>query len=340
MYKSKIKKMFKIKFLSLLVITILPNIQYAQFTDAINSNRPGESMTAFSVGKTVIQAELGFYGIKEDHSVKNYTISGYGSDLTVRYGAFLEQLELIMNLEYQNDKYISPFIEENRSGLKKTTFGAKYLLYDPDKNYKKKINVYSWKANHKFSWRQFIPAVGLYGGLHVNLSNNAFAKSIYQIEIPVDPKITTRAILLTQNQFGKSVLVGNIIIDKFPSIKRSLDYVVTLTRVISPRFSGFIEAQGFNGSYYKDTFLRGGGAFLLRENIQLDASISKNFKETPNILIGGVGIAWRFDQNYNDILLRIPKDKEAKGKKGKDKKKDKKKEKAKKRLDEIEGEKK
>ncbi len=332
--------MFKIKFLPLLVIIIFPNIQYAQFTDAINSNRPGESMTAFSVGKTVIQAELGFYGIKEDHSVKDYTISGYGSDLQVRYGAFFEQLELILNLQYQNDNYVSPYIDENRSGLKKTIIGAKYLLYDPDKNYKKKINIYSWKANHKFSWRQFIPAVGLYGGLHVNLSNNAFAKSKYNIGIPVDPKITTRAILLTQNQFGKSVLVGNIIIDKYPSIKRSIDYVVTLTRVISPRFSGFIEAQGINGDYYKDTFLRGGGAYLLQENIQLDASISKNFKETPNVLYGGVGISWRFDQNYNDVLLRIPKDKEAKGKDKKKDKKDKKKEKAKKRLDEIEGEKK
>lgn len=37
----------------------------AQFTDVINSNRPGESMAAFSVGKTVFQAEAGLFMINE-----------------------------------------------------------------------------------------------------------------------------------------------------------------------------------------------------------------------------------------------------------------------------------
>ena len=39
-----------------LIISTKP---YAQYTDIINSNRPGKSMSAFSVGKTVIQAEPG-----------------------------------------------------------------------------------------------------------------------------------------------------------------------------------------------------------------------------------------------------------------------------------------
>ena len=32
----------------------------AQYTDQINSNRPGMSIGAFSVGKNVFQSELGF----------------------------------------------------------------------------------------------------------------------------------------------------------------------------------------------------------------------------------------------------------------------------------------
>ena len=50
------------KFLPLLTLFVT-SINFAQFTDVINSNRPGKSIAAFSVGKTVIQAELGFYGI-------------------------------------------------------------------------------------------------------------------------------------------------------------------------------------------------------------------------------------------------------------------------------------
>jgi len=44
-------------------------VNYSQFTDVINSNRPGESMAAFSVGKTVFQAEAGLYSFKEKQEI-------------------------------------------------------------------------------------------------------------------------------------------------------------------------------------------------------------------------------------------------------------------------------
>jgi len=59
--------------------------QYAQYTDIINSNRPGKSMSAFSVGKTVIQAEVGLYGIREKHDLARYEANGFGTELDVRY---------------------------------------------------------------------------------------------------------------------------------------------------------------------------------------------------------------------------------------------------------------
>ena len=46
-------------------------------------------------------------------------------------------------------------------------------------------------------------------------------------------------------------------------------------------------------------------------------------------MVGGIGISWRFDENYNEILIRAPEEKSKKDKKGKDKSKDKK------RLDEV-----
>jgi hypothetical protein len=51
------------------------SIQYAQHTDQINSNRPGETY-AFSVGKNVIQVETGIYGIKENHRLLEYDANG------------------------------------------------------------------------------------------------------------------------------------------------------------------------------------------------------------------------------------------------------------------------
>jgi len=67
----------------------------AQYTDIINSNRPGKSISAFSVRKTVIQAEGGVYGIQEKHDLLRYEANGFGTDLNLRYGAFLSNWNLI-----------------------------------------------------------------------------------------------------------------------------------------------------------------------------------------------------------------------------------------------------
>jgi hypothetical protein len=39
--------------------------------------------------------------------------------------------------------------------------------------------------------------------------------------------------------------------------------------------------------------------------MQIDASISTNFKDTPSILYGGVGFSWRYDTNYKDVRINI-----------------------------------
>ncbi len=106
---NKIYKLNSMNRITALLLTLtffsFSNIN-AQYTDVINSNRPGKSMSAFSVGKTVIQAELGVYGVNEKHKYLEYQTKGIGTDLSLRYGAFLEQLEFVVDLQYQNDNYI------------------------------------------------------------------------------------------------------------------------------------------------------------------------------------------------------------------------------------------
>ena len=314
------------KFLPLLTLFVT-SINFAQFTDVINSNRPGKSIAAFSVGKTVIQAELGFYGIKEKHDILNYDAKGVGSELNLRYGAFLEQLEFNLDLQYQNDTYKNDLVSYRRKAFKQTTLGAKYLFYDPNKNYEEKVNVLSWKANHKFSYRSLIPAIGFYAGLNINLSENEFS-------FITDPKISPKAMLITQNQFGKFVFVSNIIADKIGTDYPSYGYIITLTRGFTPRWTGYIENQGFQSDFYADNIIRSGAAYLIRENIQIDVNFGVNFKNTPAILNTGIGISWRFDDNYSEVMLRSSKDKSAKDKKGKDKKSSST-DKSKKRVDEV-----
>lgn len=296
-----------------LTLLLLAIAVRAQYTDQINSNRPGESQSPFAVGKSVIQVEAGCYGIQENHSLLGTEINGVGTDLNLRYGAFKEELEFNVKLQYQFDQYKTPFEVEKRNALKQAVIGAKYLFYDPSKNYEEKKNVYSWKAKYKFKWRQFIPSLAGFAGVNVNVNNPYTFKS--------DPKISPKVMLITQNQFtGGMVLVTNIIADKITTEYPSYGYVLTLTKGFNEQWSGFVENQGYKSQFYSDAILRGGAACLIGDDIQIDASIGTNFKETPSLFYGGVGISWRFDGDYSDVMLRIQKAK-VKGKKEKKKKK-------------------
>ncbi|AWI27272.1 transporter [Flavobacterium pallidum] len=294
----------------------------AQYTDVINSNRPGKSLSAFSVGKSVFQAEGGLSGFVEKHKLLATDTNGMDMDLSLRWGLFYEQLEFMFDIQYQYDAYNTPLGSENRSALRQTTIGAKYLFYDPNKNYEEKPNLYSWKASHKFKWREFIPAIAAYAGVNLNFDN--------PFTFETDPSVSPKIMVITQNQFsGGYVFVTNIIADKVTSDFPSYGLILTLTKGITEKWSAFIENQNYKSDYYSDALIRGGAAYLIRENIQLDGSVTFNMKDTPSIFSGGIGLSWRFDKNYKPVLIRSGKD-------DKDKDKDKKKKKKKKRKDEVE----
>jgi hypothetical protein len=323
-----LKKIFPLVFLGTAAAS-------AQYTDQINSNRPGESMSAFAVGKTVAQIEAGTYGIIEEHDVLNYEAKGMGFDLTLRYGLILEELELIADMQYQFDQYSNALETFNRNDFRQFTIGAKYLIFDPDKNYKPEIDIFSWKANRKFKWRSIIPAVSAYVGGNFLMNDNPYTFKT--------DRISPKFMLITQNHFGKWVWVNNIIADKFLTDYPSIGLISTLTRGFNERWSGFLEFQGYKSDFYADGIVRIGAAHLLNSNLQIDASVSTNFKTTPSILYGGIGISWRFDANYQDIVLFGEGDREEELKQQQAKEKDKKakrrkelRERRKKRLDDME----
>ncbi len=293
--------MKSIQTLFVLILGIMSQVSFGQFTDEINSNRPGKSMMAFAVGKKIIQTEAGVTYVSEDHSLLNYEAKGFMGELAIRYGVWKEELEVIAEIQYQNDKLTSGAFEEKRSGFKQLTLGAKYLVYDPFKNYEEKPNLYSWKANHRFKWRQLIPAVAVYGGANLNFSDNPFNFAPVEVE---ESKISPKVMLIAQNHFGSRwVLVTNVAYNKIGSDLSSIDYILTLTRGFNSKWSGFIENQGYMGDYYSDGLFRMGAAYLFNKDMQIDASIGKNIKNTPSLFTGGIGFSWRFTKNYKEVKI-------------------------------------
>jgi hypothetical protein len=278
----------------ILILAFVTNQAFSQYTDVINSNRPGVSRSAFSVGTNVVQFEVGPYIIKEERiPATAYEISGFGADFAVRYGLLFEQLELNVEGTYQNDtkSYTSNLAaEEKRSNFKSVTIGAKYLVFDPYKNEENnKPNLYSWKANHSFKWKSLIPAIAVYAGANFDTENNPYTA-------PGIEGFSPKIMLATQNNFaGGWVFVMNFIKDRIGTDQSDFSYILTLTHSFSPQWVIFGEAQGIQSDFYADNLFRFGGAYLWTKNFQLDTALTFNNKDTPSVLSVNLGMSYRLD---------------------------------------------
>ncbi len=274
---------------------------HSQYTDVINSNRPGASQSAFAVGPNVIQLEAGPYLIKQKHTPLKYEVNGFGADFALRYGLFFEPLEISVIGTYQNDKLVdnrSAISSENkRSNFKSVALGAKYLIYDPFKNAEDdKPNLYSWKANHSFKWKYLIPAVAIYAGANYDTKNNPYTA-------PGIEGFSPKVAIISQNNFsGGWVFVVNLIKDRIGTDYSDFQYILTMTHSFNPKWSLFAETQGIKSDFYADNLIRFGGAHLFGDDFQLDAAVTFNTKDTPSVFALNLGVSYRFDF-HNDTII-------------------------------------
>lgn len=285
----------------ILLSVLAYNLANAQYTEVINSNRPGVSESTFSVGTNVVQAEVGAYTVNEEHTPLQYEISGFGIDFSIRYGLLFEQLEILLDGIYQNDNvtYNSssvPF-EDKRANFRNLTLGAKYLVYDPYKNAEEsKPNLYSYHANRKFQWKSLIPAVSIYAGANFDTKNNPFVPYTAFSNSGDQSGISPKVMIATQNNFnGGWVFVMNLIKDRIGSDYSDFQYIFTLTHSFTPQWVVFGEAQGISSDFYADNIFRVGGAYLWTKDFQLDANIAFNTKDTPSVFNIAFGASYRLD---------------------------------------------
>lgn len=281
---------------------------FGQYTEVINSNRPGVSRSAFSVGTNVIQLEAGPYILKEEHTPLQYDASGFGVDFAARYGLLFEQLEINIEGTYQNDTFTDNRstipVDRKRSNFKNLTIGAKYLVYDPYKNSgEAKPNIYSYHANRKFKWKSLIPAVSVYVGANFDTKNNSYTA-------PDIEGFSPKVMIASQNNFnGGWVFVINLVKDRIGSDYSDFQYILTLTKSVGQQWAVFGEAQGIKSDFYADNLFRFGGAYLWSKNLQLDTALTFNTKDTPSVFNVTFGASYRFD---------LHKDKEDNGNSAKD----------------------
>lgn len=282
----------------LITLLTLPFIGISQYTDVINSNRPGQSVSAYAVGKNVIQAEGGFSFEQRDHSKLLTESDIFGVDLSLRYGLLFETLEVTYDGVYdsQNITYTRTGTEDKWSDFSRNRLGLKYLVFDPFKNPENnKPNLYSWKANHGFKWKNLIPAVSLYGGANFILGDNP-----YYVDYPT---FSPRAMVATQSRISpRVVFITNIAYDYIGTDFSELSYVISISHAFrNPKWSVFIENQGIQSDRYSDELLRAGTAYLFNENFQVDINFGTSFKNTPSRIFGALGASYRLDMHKDEL---------------------------------------
>jgi len=310
--------MKNLKLLILSIFIALPFIGISQYTDVINSNRPGKSVSAYAIGTNVLQSEFGISYEKQDHNTLNTSSIFLGADIALRYGLLFEELEIYYEGTFVNENRSFSnvgFPDEKYTAFKRNRLGLKYLIYDPYKSDERnKPNLYSWKANNRFQLKNLIPAISVYGGANFVLGDNPY--------YPNEATISPRAMIATQSRLSpKFVLITNVAYDKIGTDFPEWNYIVSLSHALrNPKWSVFAENQGIKSDRYADVIFRGGAAHLLGENMQVDIHIGANIKDTPTRLFAAAGFSYRWDM-HKDKVIAIE-DQNATGKEGKIRKKD------------------
>ncbi|MFC4097776.1 transporter [Euzebyella saccharophila] len=275
-----------------IIILLLPILGFSQYTDVINSNRPGLSVSAYAVGRNVLQVETGVFFEQNDHTLLNTQSNIWGADFALRYGLLFESLEITYEGTYQGQNITFTELDTSNklSDFSRNRVGLKYLLYDRYKSEERnKPNLYSWRANNVFQLKNLIPSVALYGGATFNLVGNPFYVG--------DPTVSYRGMIATQSRLTpRFVLITNFAYDRITTDFPEMSYLISLSHAFrNPKWSAFVEHQGIDSDRYSDLLIRGGIAHLLTDNLQIDFNLGASFKDTPSRIFVTAGGSYRFD---------------------------------------------
>ncbi len=293
-------------FISFIIWVLVSANVTAQYTETINTNRPGTSQGAFSVGKNVVQFETGLVLGSERHDLFNNKTNTSEFQYNIRVGLLKEQLEFGLEGSYlrlNSDDRIGNDSGITRKGFPFNALGVKYLIYDPYKfKRERSANILSWNANRKFQWKKLIPAVSAYAAANFTSSTGdlSFQNNPDNRATEVQPNITPKFVISAHNVWSERlVFIANLVSRNLGSEFPEIRFITTTTYNYNSFLSFFGEYEAVSSKVYKDHLLKAGGAFLLTKDLQFDMRILGNFKNTPSIFNVAFGASYRLDYHKN-----------------------------------------
>lgn len=270
----------------------------AQYTDYINSSKPGKAETAYPVGTNVLQFEnnLGFGDFKQRG--ENIDQKYLKNELTIRYGKFTESLEIKADIEYFNIRNKPIGNNSSINGLKKVSLGAKYKILKPlpvpikkQRKHKK-----SWNATYDFK-RRIAPTISVMVNVNLPFSNPQLNGRDTSLGIGI----------IAQNNFTPYwTIINQFSSDFIGSDRAEVNYSLSNTYNFSSYFSVFGEFNYLlTPNYSYPSFLLG-MACAINNDFQIHGYTGFTpFKETSELQLN-VGLSYRID-NHVDKWAKIPK---------------------------------
>ncbi|TXD52050.1 MULTISPECIES: transporter [unclassified Polaribacter] len=268
---------------------------YSQYTEVINSNKPGFSESPYSVGTGVYQFENNFFFSNSSIEPTFSRPQSFGFDMLFRTGFLSEKLELNAQISYQRDQIAFKNIFTSSyftTGLGTATIGAKYLLYQQTYEDKSK-EVRSWKRRQAFDNKRLIPSIAIYVGINTDLVNDPYKTG------SVTPKL---GLLFQQNLSNDFNLISNFFYDKIGTEFFEYSYIITGTYNFNNRWSTFFENQTVFQKYQNNTNIGTGLAFLFSKDLQINASARYLIEGPSTGVYSSFGLSYRIDHHKDSYI--------------------------------------
>jgi hypothetical protein len=286
-----ISKLQRLWFVCMILFT---QFVLAQYTNVINSNRPGFSESPYSVGTGVYQLETSIFFRQTSIYPTFSRPESYGVDFLFRTSFFKEKLELNLNFAYQNEQVSFQNIfnsSYNKTGFSKLTVGAKYLVYEQKYTDKSK-EIRSWVARNKFDLKRLIPSVAAYAGV-----NTGIPEDIYKTN-----SFSPKAGILLQNDLTNNFnIITNIYYNRIGTELPEFSYIITATFSYNNRWSIFIENQTMLDKIQAQSNIGSGIAFLYNRNIQINSSLRLLTDAKSSGFYSSIGASYRFDRHLDKV---------------------------------------
>lgn len=287
----------------------------AQYTDIINSNRPGFSESPFAVGTGIVQIEGGFVHQSFENKAGNQRLAINQWQQIVRMSAFSERFEWnAFAFQDHNYFYLDDF-KQRRAGAS-IGLGMKYLLYLHD--YKKPREIRSWKKRQAFDWKRLIPSVGIAASasfyaapsltsklpnldkdlLFPNTSLFSFTNTNTLVRTRKGPYLGRIALLLQNDLHENWVVTTNFVFNKTYERTDQYSFAVSSNYILTERWAIFGETRQVVQPEYTAEFAVG-TAFLANQNLQFDAAMHGGTSEFGRSTGFSIGASYRFD-NHTD----------------------------------------